>query len=116
MESNNLNETLEIENSEKKISENKELNSNELYRDEIGLKGIANFILVLGIISAFIIFFTIALVTIKDELYREKTILNWSGFITAITTLLFSIGVWGFLKVISNISISLKDIKNLKTR
>jgi len=116
MESNNINETLGIENSEKKITDNKELNSDELFRDENRLKGVADFVLIAGIISAVILFFTTAIVTIKGEYsFQNETLFSWAGFVTVITTLLFTIGVWAFLRVISNISITLKDIKKLKT-
>ncbi|MFZ2283033.1 MAG: hypothetical protein WAV86_04085 [Lutibacter sp.] len=116
MESNNINEIFEIDSTVKKMSEKNEINTNELFNDENRLKGVADFILVLGIISAIIVFFTTTIITNKgsNEIlsYDDSTIFVWTGFVSVITVLLFSIGVWAFLRVISNISITLKEIKN----
>jgi len=94
METNTLNEAVETEIA-------KEL----LFEDENRLKIVAGVILITGILSAFILLFTIALVEVGGEI-----LLNWAGLVSTITTLLFSIGVWAFLRVISNISITLKDM------
>ena len=109
MDSNNINETLGIENPKENMPDNKELPSNELFKDEEILKKIADIILGVGIIYAIIL-----LITTAFDTSHYKTTIIWSGIVTVITTLLFSIGLWAFLNVISNISISLKKMNKSK--
>lgn len=100
----------EIYYTEKNIDKPKSKNE---YEDRLRL--VANIILIVGVISAVILFFSTALVTIKGGASgADKIIFNWVGFVTVLTTLLYSFGVWAFLNVISNISISLKEIKEKK--
>ena len=79
----------------------------ELIQDETTLRTVASVILIVGMLLSFILFFTVGLVLVNGE----HTV-NWMGLVSSITTLLFSIGVWAFLKVVSNISISLKGGKS----
>lgn len=87
--------------------------------DENMLKIIANVILVVGIIASIVLLFTVAIVQvqIQDEYsYLTKTETRWSsaGFAITIGTFLFSIVLWSFFRVIINISISLKELKENK--
>ena len=80
-------------------------------QDEKNLKKIAGIILIIGIILSLILLFSIAIVTVDGGYSSEsKTVLNSTGLVVAIGTLLTSIGLWSFLRVISNISLSLKEL------
>lgn len=101
----NINEMLNI-------SDNTDLASQEelSLSEEKTLNVIANIVLILGIISSLILFFTIALIH-KSYLFGEdQTDLNTSGLVITLGVLLSSIAFWAFFRVISNISISLKEL------
>jgi len=102
MVANTLNEAVEPEIA-------KEL----LIEDETRLKNIAGFIFIAGAMLAIVIFSTTALYEVPGQL---GTFVNWTGVVSSITTFLFSIGVWAFLRVVSNISITLKDMKKPENR
>lgn len=101
------------------VSENIENENGEKFStsDETTLKIIANIILTVGIISSFILFFTITLITIPGEhTWESKTTFSASGFVSTLGVLFSSIAIWAFFRVISNISISLKELntKNIE--
>ena len=77
---------------------------------ETTLNVIATIVLIGGIIGALICLFTITWIDVG----WEETKFNPIGFITALSTLLVSLTIWASLSVLSNISISLKEI-NSKT-
>ena len=76
---------------------------------ETTLSVIATIVLIGGIIGALICLFTITWVKVGWD-----TVFNPMGLITAISMLLVSLTIWASLSVLSNISISLKEI-NSKT-
>ncbi len=73
---------------------------------------IANIVLVCGIIATIICIPT--MVVIKDPSFHYTTVymFNPTGFATTIVVLLTSLISWGFMKVLANISLTLKDIKD----
>lgn len=77
------------------------------------LSTIANIIVICGIIATLICLFTVVFVENPDYMgldFQSKHIFNPSGFASTIT-MVFSILVsWSLLKVIANISITLKEI------
>ncbi len=78
------------------------------------LNVIAAIVLFLGLISSIVMLATIVYVEQpSSSLYshRTETVFNIYGFFTMIGTLLTSVTTWAFLRVIANISISLKEIK-----
>ena len=79
------------------------------------LKVIATIVLVCGIIAAVICLFTVAFIQDPEFHYTSKKIFNPAGFATTIMVLLSSLISWGFLKVLANISLTLKEI-NHKTK
>lgn len=89
-------------------------NVQSLHSDEESLKLVARILLLGGIISALILFFNLAIITIPSEYTqfggKSKTIFNWPGFVISLCTLLSSIGLYYFMVVIGNISISLKEM------
>ncbi len=76
---------------------------------------IATIVLVCGIIAAVICLFTVAFIQDPEFHYTSKKIFNPAGFATTIMVLLSSLISWGFLKVLANISLTLKEI-NHKTK
>jgi len=110
---NNINETLNLSgNSDTQITET--VNNNNNTTDEKTLKTIANLILVVGIISSLILLFTVTFVKIPGKYsWENEMAFNASGLVITIGTLFSSIGLWALLRVISNISISLKEL-NIK--
>ncbi len=74
------------------------------------LETIAVTVLILGILASIICLFTICFIQDPKYDYIESKIFNPSGFATTIAILLSSITTWGLLKVISNISKTLKEI------
>lgn len=72
---------------------------------------IANIVLVCGIIASLICLFTI--VWVRNPTYpysKEYYMLNPSGCATTIMILISSLISWSFMKVLANISLTLKDI------
>jgi hypothetical protein len=82
-----------------------------LFSDEINLRVVASFTLVLGIIASGILAFTIIYVTIPGEFsFQDKVVFDPWGLAVTAFTLFASIASWAFLRVISNISESLKKL------
>lgn len=76
---------------------------------------IANIVLVCGIIATIVCLFSIVWVEDPSWTYRTKYMFNPSGFVTTIMVLFTSLISWSFMKVLANISITLKEI-NTKTK
>ncbi len=79
---------------------------------ESTIKTVATIILIFGIISSILCFFTLSFQKLPREHYSftEDTVFNPSGLVIAITVLLTSIATWAIMKVLANISITLKKI------
>ncbi len=95
--------------------ENQEKNDVEklYFSHENTLNVIANVVLVVGIISTFVCSFTIVIVEKPYYGYsREEPSLLGLGITVGI--LLTSLVIWASLRVLSNISVSLKEIKRKK--
>ena len=112
METNNVNEILNI-------SEKKEKKNTNPLRDEKCLTLIANIILIVGIVASIILLFTVVFVTEPQTYYSAEgeaiasgvgKVFNPSGLLILLSTLLSSVALWSFLRVISNISVTLKEI------
>ena len=107
----NLNEVLGVEG--KSTSEvSPKAASQDDNSAENTLKAIATIVLVCGIIAAIICLFTVAFIQDPEYHYTSKKIFNPAGFATTIMVLLSSLISWGFLKVLANISLTLKEINN----
>lgn len=79
------------------------------------LSTMATFILIFGIIATLICAFTLCRIRNPRYEYIDEYMFNPAGFATTIEVLAGSIVSWATLKVIANISISLKEInKKLK--
>ena len=78
--------------------------------EENTLNVIAVITLILGLICSLILFFTIAF-----ETDRWGTEFNITGFAIALSVMLYTILTWALLRVISNISINIREL-NDKTR
>lgn len=82
------------------------------------LKGVASFILIAGIITSIIFLFAICIVTVQVpgeySFSSPKTIteFNAAGLVPTISIFLGSIALSSTMKVIANISVSLKEIKH----
>lgn len=97
----NLSKTLNLSENVSSIEDN--------MRDEKILKKAANAILIVGIISTLILFFSITLFTVKGlDSLDSKTVFSGSGLVITAGTLFSSIATWAFLRVVSNIATSLK--------
>lgn len=81
------------------------------------LTTIANIVLVCGIIATVICLFTVCFVEqIKPGYtYLTEKAFNPAGFVTTIMVLFSSLISWSLMKVLANISITLKEI-NQKTK
>lgn len=108
---NNINEILNLsDNAASQIVEIADKTN-----DEETLRTIANLILAVGIISSLIMLFTITFIKTPGEYsWESKMAISASGLMITIGTLFSSIGLWAFFRVISNISISLKELNNKK--
>lgn len=107
----NINESLGIDGT---TTSSEEIKDNSSAEKQLII--IANIVLIIGIIGALIMAFTITYTTIEGEYsWRDKTVVNSMGIIITIVTLISSVTIWGLLKVICNISTSLKEI-NIKTK
>lgn len=109
--SENINEVLNItlETSEKEDDE-------VFLNDEKKLKVIADIILFVGIISSSILLFTIAFIQVGEHSWEHEVKLNASGLVTTLCVLFTSIATWAFFRVVSNISISLKELNRKKSK
>lgn len=75
---------------------------------------IANVVLGLGILSSIVLLFTVCWVDSGRYRYTDDIVFNPMGFATTIGVLLSSIISWAVLRVICNISYSLKAIRYTK--
>lgn len=108
--SENVNEVLGI--AENPTQETKKSEAQKVDNSaENTLITIANIVLVCGIIATIICVFTMVVIEDPSYHYRTKYMFNPAGFATTIMVLLSSLISWGFLKVLANISLTLKDIK-----
>lgn len=87
--------------------------------DEKWLRIIANIVLIAGIITA-IYFFSFSSFNVQENMYSangevigtySKNEFNLNAFLISLSILFSSFLVWSFLRVISNISNSLKELK-----
>ena len=110
----NVNEVLGINTETSNINDNKGLPQEKAIDNsaENTLSTIANIILVLGIISTLICAFTICFVTTLKPGYSyvTETTFNPVGFATTIAILLSSLASWSIMKVIANISLTIKEM------
>lgn len=74
------------------------------------LNTIAYIVLGFGILASLICLFTIIWIRDPQYQYIERTIFNPTGFVTTIMVLFFSIISWSLMRVLANISLTLKDI------
>ncbi|MEJ6682240.1 MAG: hypothetical protein QNL21_09115 [Flavobacteriales bacterium] len=98
-----------MENQEK-VQDVKELDLSA----ENALQAIAATVLIGGIISTIICLFTIVAVDSGKYEYIDDKVFNPAGLATTIGVLLISLTIWASLKVLSNISVSLKVINTKK--
>lgn len=76
------------------------------------LATIADIILVVGIIVTVICLFTLCFVEVPKSMYSTKTEFSPSGFATTVMVLFSSLISWSVMKVLSNISLTLKDLNS----
>ena len=74
------------------------------------LNGIAVFVLFSGIIATLICLFTICWIQNPEYKYLHDKVFNPSGFATTVSILIGALATWALLKVLANISITLKQI------
>lgn len=104
--SENINEVLNV-SLDTEIEKKDELSLSE----EMTLRTIADIVLVVGIISSLILFFTITIINVPGSYsWETKTGFSAAGMVNTLGVLFSSIAVWAFFRVISNISISLKEL------
>ena len=76
------------------------------------LATIADIILVVGIIVTVVCLFTLCFVEVPKSMYRTEKEFSPSGFATTIMVLFSSLISWSVMKVLSNISLTLKAINS----
>ena len=81
---------------------------------ETTLETIAYLTLGLGVITSFIMLFTICFIQNPEYHYHEELMFNPTGFAITCGTLLSTLAAWASMKVLANISLTLKAIKNKK--
>lgn len=78
------------------------------------LKGISTFVLWAGIIGTLVCLFTLTTTKVVDPTYQYSihydTVFNPEGLVISFGVLISSITTWSLLRVIANISTSLKEI------
>lgn len=84
----------------------------ESLSDENSLKSISTFVLIGGIVSSIVLFFSLAIITVPRDIYsgQPETTFSGSGFAISLGVLISAIASFYFLNVIANISISLKRL------
>lgn len=102
--SENINEILNVSDTE--VEKKDELSLSE----EKTLKTIADIVLVVGIISSVILLFTITIINVGEYSWENEFKFSASGLVNTLGVLFSSIAIWALLRVISNISISLKEL------
>ena len=75
---------------------------------------IANLVLGIGIIASVIMLCSICFIQNPEYHYHKEYIFNPTGFAMTCGTLLTSLTAWASMKVLANISLTLKAIKNKK--
>lgn len=123
MADGNINDVLGIEEMpEQNNTSEYETNANNAAENTLNI--IANIVLWVGIIITIVCLFTLTTNKVVDPAYtyaieydiaqyetvQYKTVFNPSGLAVSIGVLLSSLTTWAVLKVITNISISLKEI------
>ena len=92
------------------------VNSNKAPKDnnsaETTLETIANITLGIGIIATVVMLFTICFIQNPKYHYHEEMMFNPMGFAMTCGTLLSTLAAWASMKVLANISLTLKAIKN----
>lgn len=119
MADENINDVLGIEETPKEnvpTSQEMEYESTTNNAAENTLNVIAGIVLWVGIIGTVFCLFTLTTTKVVDPNYtysvHYKSIFNPAGLAVSIGVLLSSLATWAVLKVISNISISLKEINS----
>lgn len=79
---------------------------------ETTLETIANITLGIGIIASVVMLFTICFIQNPEYHYHKDLIFNPSGFAITCGTLLSTLAAWATMRVLANISLTLKAIKN----
>jgi len=74
------------------------------------LKGIAAIVLILGIIATIICFSTLCFV--EKGHYVSRIEFSAAGLVPTFATLLTSLAAWAVMRVLANISLTLKDINS----
>lgn len=72
---------------------------------------IATIVLICGIIASVVCFCSMVIIEDPSYHYSKHYMFNPAGFATTIMVLLSSLISWGLLKVLANISLTLKDIR-----
>lgn len=75
---------------------------------------IANITLGIGIIASVVMLFTICFIENPEYHYHKELMFNPTGFAMTCGTLLSTLAAWASMKVLANISLTLKAIKNKK--
>lgn len=118
MAEENINTVLGIEeNSENKsVQSDNEIQSIENNAAENALKTIASIVLWVGIICTIFCLFTLTTTKVVDPTYHYSihydTIFNPGGLAISIGVLLSTVTTWALLRVIANISTTLKEINS----
>ena len=113
MADENINDVLGIEETPEQ-NETSEYETNANNAAENTLNVIAVTVLWVGIIGTLFCLFTLTTTKVVDPYYtysiHYNTVFNPSGLAVSVGVLLSSLTTWAVLKVIANISISLKEI------
>lgn len=108
----------ELSASETSTNEKNAINATNMPKDnnsaETTLETIANITLGIGIIASVVMLFTICFVQNPEYHYHKELIFNPTGFAMTCGTLLSTLAAWASMKVLANISLTLKAIKNKK--
>lgn len=112
----NVNEALGLVNSETPIAPKKEVQEVKIVDNsaEKTLATIANIVLLLGIIGTLICIFTLTFIDVPKSGYHYRTekAFSPSGFATTVMVLFSTLISWSVMKVLSNISLTLKDLNS----
>lgn len=104
--------------SETSSNEMNSVNENDTPKDnnsaETTLETVANITLGIGIIASVVMLFTICFIQNPEYHYHKELMFNPTGFATTCGTLLSTLAAWASMKVLANISYTLKAIKNKK--
>ena len=81
---------------------------------ETTLETIANITLGIGVLASVIMLFSICFIQTPEYHYHKELMFNPTGFAMTCGTLLSSLAAWASMRVLANISLTLKAIKNKK--